>query len=329
MTIPTPDSYELAGDDVVVPFAVEPLDVRGRAIQLGPMLDKILKRHEYPNPICHLLGEQIALTILLGSSLKFQGNFILQTQSDGPVSLTVVDFTTPGFVRAYARFDTETIDDVIASGKTSPLELLGQGVMAMTIDQGPDMQRYQGIVPLDGTSVEEAAHQYFRQSEQIPTRVRLSVAQIMRRADDGSSVETTWRAGGIITQFLPESEERVRIRDLPSGADDDEFDDGDEDDAWVEASELMDTVGDDEITDPQINSERLLYRLFNEHGVRVFPGQGVEDRCSCSREKVISLVREFGDDDDAEVKSGKREDVTTKCEFCGTVYVITADELAL
>ncbi|MEM9278032.1 MAG: Hsp33 family molecular chaperone HslO, partial [Pseudomonadota bacterium] len=189
-------NYKFVGDDVVVPFAVEPLDVRGRAIQVGPLLDTILKRHAYPQDVGFLLGELIVLTIILGSSLKFEGNFILQTQSDGPVSLTVVDFSTPGSVRAYARFDEAAIEKAAAQNRASPRELLGEGVMALTIDQGADMQRYQGVVALDGITLEEVAHQYFRQSEQIPTRVRLAVAQIMRAGEGGGPVETSWRAGG-------------------------------------------------------------------------------------------------------------------------------------
>lgn len=320
----TAENYQLAGDDVVVPFAVEPLDVRGRAIQAGPLIDTILKRHDYPQDVSFLLGELIMLTLILGSSLKFDGNFILQTQSDGPVSLAVVDFRTPGYVRAYARFDEEALKASKSKGQTSPRELLGDGVMAMTIDQGADMQRYQGVVALDGGSLEEVAHQYFRQSEQIPTSIRLSVAQIMRPSESGE-VETGWRAGGIITQFFPDSPDRIVNRDLPGGSGEDE-ELHQEDDAWVEASSLMSTISEDELTDPQISVEQLLFRLFNEHGVRVFDGIPVMERCSCTREKVISLVRSFGVDDSAADKPV--EDVTTKCEFCSKVYTITAEEIA-
>ncbi|MEM7216121.1 MAG: Hsp33 family molecular chaperone [Pseudomonadota bacterium] len=320
----TPSEYKLVGDDVVVPFAVAPLDVRGRAIQVGPLLDTILKRHGYPQDVGFLLGELIVLTIILGSSLKFDGNFILQTQSDGPVSLAVVDFSTPGSVRAYARFDEAAVKLAGDENRASPKELLGIGAMALTIDQGPDMQRYQGIVGLDGITLEEVAHQYFRQSEQIPTRVKLSVAQIMRASGPDGAVETGWRAGGLITQFLPESEDRVRVRDLPSGSEDEE-DEGIIDDAWVEASSLVDTISDDELTDPSISVERLLFRLYNEHGVRVFDGIPVRESCTCSREKVLSLVRSFGDDgqDDDDAS----QDFTTTCEFCSTVYDITSDEI--
>ncbi len=318
------EEYTFAGDDVVVPFAVEALDMRGRAVQVGPMLDTILKRHEYPQDVGFLLGEMIVLTILLGTSLKFDGNFILQTQSDGPVSLAVVDFSTPDSVRAYARYDEKKLEEAVEKGAVSPRELLGEGIMAMTIDQGADMQRYQGIVALDGISLEDAAHQYFRQSEQIPTRIKLSVAQVMKVGEDSDEVETSWRAGGVISQFLPESEDRIVVRDLPSGADDEE-DEIDDDDAWVEVTALMDTIGADELTDPQISVERLLYRLFNERGVRVFEGMPVLDKCTCSREKVVALVRTFKDDPEKPMQDD--EEFTTVCEFCGTKYTVSASEV--
>ncbi len=318
------DDYTLAGDDVVVPFTVEPLDIRGRAVHLGPMLDEILTRHQYPQDVCFLMSEMIVLTVLLGTSLKFDGNFILQTQSDGPVSLAVVDFSTPDSVRAYARYDAAAVEEAVKNGRASPRELLGNGAMAMTVDQGADMQRYQGIVALDGISLEEAAHQYFKQSEQIPTKLRISVAQIIRPSETGEGSETLWRAGGVLSQFLPESQSRVVVRDLPggSGEDDDERAD---DDSWVEASALMDTVGDDELTDPQIGIERLLYRLFNEHGVRAFEGIPVLEKCTCSREKVIGMLRSFAED--PEKPDMREEDYTTTCEFCSTVYTIRPDEL--
>ncbi len=321
---PEAAEYKFAGDDVVVPFAVEPLDIRGRAVHLGPMLDTILKRHEYPQDIAFLMGEMISLAVLLGTSLKFEGNFILQTQSDGPVSLAVVDFSTPDSIRAYARYNKADFEEALKQGKTSPRDLLGEGIMAMTIDHGVEMQRYQGIVKLDGISLEEAAHEYFRQSEQIPTRIKLSVAQILRPSEDGSITETSWRAGGVLAQFLPESEDRIRQRDLPSGAEDEE-DDFLPDEAWAEASALMDTVGDDELTDPQINIERLLYRLFHEHGVRVFEGTKVLDKCTCSREKVVSLVRSFKDDPEKPLEPD--ENFTTVCEFCSTSYTVSANEV--
>ena len=318
-------SFEFAGDDVVVPFAVEPLDIRGRAIQVGPMLDSILERHDYPEDVAFLASELIVLAILLGSSLKFEGHFILQTQSSGPVSLAVVDFATPNSLRAYVRYDATAVDKAAREGRAAPRELLGDGVMALTIDQGDQMQRYQGIVQLDGTTLEEVAHQYFRQSEQIPTIVKLSVARIMRPSSSGAGSENRWRAGGLIVQFFPDSEARIPVRDLPGGRDD-YVEETADDQAWTEAGALVDTVGDDELTDPQINVERLLYRLFNEHGVRVFEGTRIYDKCTCSREKVISLVKSF--DDDPGKPLGADGKFETKCEFCSKVYLISKDELA-
>lgn len=318
----------LAGDDKVVPFQVSPLDIRGRSVQLGPMLNAILDRHDYPPAVATLLGEATVLTVLLGTSLKFSGKFIFQVQSDGPVSLLVVDFRTPDAVRAYARFNEEAVAAAVASGQADPQSLLGKGTLAMTVDQGANTQRYQGIVELGGISLQEAAQQYFRQSEQIPTAMRLAVAEIMTPGEAG--FQHRWRAGGLIAQFLPEAPERMRTRDLPGGdAPRDQAGEGAaeerEDDAWEEAKALVGTISDDELTDPQIGAERLLFRLFHEHGVHVFEGNPVEDKCSCSREKIVELVRGFEDGElDEAMEDGR---IVTTCEFCSTVYTLTQDDL--
>ncbi|MFC6491019.1 Hsp33 family molecular chaperone HslO, partial [Nitratireductor sp. GCM10026969] len=184
--------FGFAGDDHVVPFDVDALDVRGRAVQVGPMLDQILDRHAYPEPVARLLAEVVVLTVLLGSALKFDGKFIVQTRSDGPVDMLVADFATPGSVRAYAHFDDERLQQATAEGADSPAALLGTGVLALTIDQGAYMQRYQGVVELDGSDLEEVARSYFRQSEQIPTDVRLGVARIVVPGEGGGAER--WRA---------------------------------------------------------------------------------------------------------------------------------------
>ncbi|MBN8920846.1 MAG: Hsp33 family molecular chaperone, partial [Rhizobiales bacterium] len=242
--IPTRSPTATAVDDTVVPFQVDALDLRGRLVRLGPLVDEILTGHDYPLPVSKLLGEAIALGILLGSALKIDGRFILQTQTDGLVPMLVVDFIAPGKVRACARFDKNEVANAIADGKADMAALLGQGHLAMTIDQGPDMSRYQGLVALDGGSLEAAAHEYFKRSEQIPTRVRLAVAEEFRADDDG--MRRRWRAGGIMLQFLPKSSERARQPDLdpgdaPEGAAPHEVS---EDEAWVEGRSLVETVED-------------------------------------------------------------------------------------
>lgn len=316
--------FGFAGDDRVVPFQVEGLDVRGRAVQLGPLLDTILGRHDYPQPVARLLAEAIVLTVLIGTSLKFEGKFVVQTKSDGPVDLLVADFSTPENLRAYARFDEEALAQAVAAGRTSPQELLGNGILAFTIDQGSFMQPYQGIVPLDGASLEEIAGVYFRQSEQIPTRVRLGVAELFDRDEDGRP-RRGWRAGGLIAQFLPDAPERMRHPDLHGGDGDNGEQTFAEDDTWAEARMLVDTIDADELTDPQIGIERLLFRLFHERGVRVYDPQAVYDRCSCSREKVKGVLKGFSDDDiAASTEDGK---ITVTCEFCSTVYRYEAEEV--
>src|ERR1700709_851660 len=246
MTPPSPDQKPVAEppirapspvpvDDAVLPFEVASLDLRGRLARVGPALDEILNRHDYPAPVGKLLGEAIVLTTLLGSSLKFDGRFILQTQTDGAVSFLIVDFPAPCRCRAYARFDAARLKDGMNSGV-----LLGKGHLAMTIDQGPDMSRYQGLVALEGGTLEDAAHEYFLRSEQIPTRVRLAVGEEWR---GGEGPRHRWRGGGILLQFFPQAPERAR-RDLDPG----DAPEGTithtvaDDDAWVEGQALISTA---------------------------------------------------------------------------------------
>ena len=314
--------FDHAGDDHVVPFEVGPLDVRGRAVQLGPMLDAILSRHAYPEPVARLLAEACVVTVLLGTSLKFEGKFILQTRTDGPVDMLVADFSTPHALRAYARFDAERLAATTGAGPVPDAALLGNGVLALTIDQGAHTQRYQGIVQLDGIGLEEAARTYFRQSEQIPTDVRLAVARQML---PGGRQE--WRAGGLLAQFLPQAPERMRVPDLPGG-------DGDTaqavhdpvDNAWREALALIATVEPAELVDPTVGAERLLFRLFHEQGVRVFEAVPVDDRCSCSRDKIRGVLSGFSAEEIRE--STEDGQITVACEFCSTNYAFDPAEFS-
>jgi molecular chaperone Hsp33 len=309
-------------DDRVLPFQAEGLDVRGRIVRLGPAIDRILRRHDYPKPVSRALAEITTLTLLLGTTLKFDGRFILQTRTDGPVRMVVVDFQSPDRVRACATFDAAAVETAIAAGRAGTIDLLGKGHLAMTIDQGPDMARYQGVVALEGETLEAAADQYFRQSEQIPTRVRLAVAENLT-AGGGAA----WRAGGMMIQFLPASPERMRLADLPpgdapAGA---EILSRQEDDAWVEAKLLLGTVEDHELIDPQVSSEELLLRLFHERGVRVFESEPIVERCRCSRESVTAMLTNFSQSDRADMRADDGSIIVT-CEFCNTRYAFSADE---
>ncbi|WP_436642363.1 Hsp33 family molecular chaperone [Microbaculum sp. FT89] len=310
---------DTAADDFVVPFAVEGLDVRGRVVRLGPAIDTILARHAYPEPVSALLAEAIALTVLLGSSLKVEGRFILQTQTDGPVGLMVVDFEMPDKIRACATFDAER---VAATSKNEATDgetigaLLGSGHLAMTIDAGPHTNRYQGVVPLEGGSLEEAAHIYFRQSEQIPTTVRLAAARAFRGGTDRAY---HWRVGGIIVQHLPAAGPR-RAPDLPPGDPPEGADlpDLEEADEWTEARLILETVEDHELIDPSISAGKLLVRLYHERGVRVFDPTDILERCRCSQSRITEMLKGFPPEDRADmVEDGE---IVVTCEFCSSRY---------
>lgn len=278
----------LMTDDLVLAFEVKPLGVRGRIVRLGSVVDDILRRHDYPPAVSALLAEAVALTALLGAALKFEGKFILQTKTDGPVDMIVADFLSPFGLRGYARFDKEKV-----AGLTTQAELLGQGYLAMTVDQGQEMERYQGIVALDGSDLTVAALAYFAQSEQIPTTIRLAAGPLITRGGNPS-----WRAGAIMVQHLPRE----------GGAHDD----------WEKARILLETVEAHEMLDPTLGPESLLYRLYHEDGVTVYPGTPLQRHCTCSRASVLEMLQGFSAEDRADMVENSRIGVT--CEFCSTRY---------
>jgi molecular chaperone Hsp33 len=296
-----------APDDLVLPFEVKPLGVRGRLVRLGPAVSDILRRHSYPEPVSALLAEAVALAAMLGSALKFDGKFILQTRSDGAVDLMVAGFETPDGVRGYARFDAHRI----AGARRS---LLGAGHLAMTIDQGADMERYQGVVALEGGTLTDAAHRYFQQSEQIPTRTRLAAGPLIERG-----AAAAWRAGAIMVQHLPDAGPSSPLR-FSSGDAPEDVDETLEDDLWVKARLLLDTVEDHELIDPMLTPEQLLYRLFHEDGVTVYPARPLRRFCTCSKERVAETISNFSDEERRDMTVDGRIRVT--CEFCSTVYEV-------
>jgi molecular chaperone Hsp33 len=290
----------LPADDLVLPFQAEQADVLGRLVKLGPTVDTILSRHDYPEPVSRLLGEAVALTALLGAALKFEGKFILQASTDGPVDLLVADYQVPGALRGYARFDAERVA-ALAPGES----LLGEGHLAMTIDRGVETERYQGVVPLEGESLTEAAHTYFRQSEQLPTFIRLAVARHYRAGDAGGR-NWTWRAGGLLVQKLTREGGHSGGKDTLAEED------------WTRAKALAETVEDHELLDPTLPPDRLLYRLFHEEQVRAYRAVPLESYCSCSRERVEELLKRFSPEELADmVVDGE---VWVTCEFCNSRY---------
>jgi molecular chaperone Hsp33 len=301
-----------ARDDLVMAFAVAGLGVRGRLIRLGAAVDDIIGRHDYPPSVSALLAEAVALAAMLGSSLKFDGKFILQTKTDGAVDMIVADYVSPGGIRGYARFDKGRLQALGPAPRQA--DLLGKGHLAMTVDQGPGMERYQGIVPLGGGDLTAAAHAYFAQSEQIPTRLRLAAGPVLMPGQ-----AEAWRAGAIMVQHLPAAGAASPIAlsagDAPPGAATEAFVESDD---WRRARLLLETVEDHEILDPLLSPERLLYRLYHEEGVAAFPAAPLKRHCSCARATIEGLLRSFSDADrTAMVEDGA---ITVTCEFCATGY---------
>ena len=317
-----------AASDRILPFSVDALDARGRVVKLGATIDAVIRRHGYPEPVSRLLAEAAALAVLLGASLKIDGRFQLQTKSDGPVGMLVVDFRFPDSFRAYARFDELRINALPKEELTSGA-LLGKGHLALTIDPtSGDRARYQGLVALDGQSLEDAAHHYFTQSEKIPTRVRLAAGQIYVPGADKS--ESLWSAGGLLVQFLPKAGARVARRDLPGGDAPPGAQQGHEvkdDDAWTEARMLADTIEDHELIDPLLPAERLLVRLYHERGVRAFEATRLKESCQCSRARIVAMLRSFPETDRREMIADDGL-IAVTCEFCSQHYSVSPNEVA-
>ncbi|HWA60122.1 MAG TPA: Hsp33 family molecular chaperone [Caulobacteraceae bacterium] len=295
----------LPADDLVAPFQIEQQPVRGRIVRLGAAVDEILTRHAYPEPVADLLGEACALAAVVGASLKFEGRLIVQAQGDGPVSFFVVDYDTEGSLRGYCRYDEARVAEA-SKGFARPgaRSLLGQGVFIMTIDQGPDMDRYQGVTAIEGETLALCAEQYFAQSEQTPTRLRLAVAQV----DTGEG--PTWRAGGLLLQNIAEDAAR-----------------GPTEEAWITAQALFETIGEDELVDPTIAANTLLWRLFHEDGVRVFEPKSLRAFCRCSEERIVTVLKSFGPEERSEmVEADGRIRVT--CEYCSRVYSLSPEMVA-
>jgi molecular chaperone Hsp33 len=309
------------GDDLVLPFHLVASRLSGRLVRLGPAVDTILTRHDYPEPVGHALGEALALTALMATALRFdsphEGRFIFQTKADGPLGLLVVHYDQPGKLRGYAAHDKARTHEMAASGRGDQGRLIGRGTLAMTIDPGGELDRYQGIVPLEGRALVDAALAYFRQSEQLPTFIRLAVARHYGAAPGETQRTWHWRAGGLMIQQLPREGGR---REAAAHREEDDAEN------WNRARHLAATVEDHELLDPLLSPERLLYRLFHEEGVRVTPATALAAECRCSRERIHAYLQRFGAE---ELKDLREPDggVTVTCEFCSRKYRFSAGDV--
>ena len=285
----------------VLAFTIPARDVRGRVARLGPALTAILGAHDYPRPLCEILGEALVLTVLIGTTVqKGEGQTTVQAQSSGgPVDLLVCDYRA-GEMRGYLRFDPERLDEIV-SGATLPA-LFGTGYLAITIDQAASEERYQGIVPLEGDTLCHAVERYFTHSEQVPTLVRSAIAM------DGDGI---WHAGGLLLQYLPHGETggpRLSEREA-------------RDDDWTHVVALAATITADELTDSHLTEEALLWRLFNEDEVRVSPPVQLTRGCRCSVQHFRDVLSRFPADELAGMR-GPRGTIDVNCEFCSRLFPI-------
>lgn len=288
----------VAAGDLILPFQVAGGAVRGRLVRLGPAVQAIQAGHGYPPVVASLLSEILALAAVLAGSLKYDGIFTLQTQSDGPVSLVVADVTSGGDLRGYARFDAERL--AATAGRGVP-DLLGKGYLAFTVDQGPQTDRYQGIVELTGTTLAECAKQYFTQSEQLDTEV------VLTSGDAG--------AAALMIQRMPGSQPGSPILTAEESRE-----------AWRTATILLASLTEAELLDPALAPDQVPYRLFHGEGLQLWDAKPLQARCRCSQAKITSALRSIPE---AEIRTLKDESgkVAITCEFCRTVYAF--DDAAL
>lgn len=292
--------------DRVLGFTIPARDARGRLVRVGPVLDQILSAHGYPAPIERILAEALALTALLGSTLKDRdGQMTLQAQTEnGVIDLLVCDYRA-GELRGYVKFDQERVEALPADPILS--DVFGKGYLAITFDQAVSGERYQGIVPLEGASLAEAAENYFCQSEQIPTLIRLGTGR------DALGC----RAGGIMLQYLPEGEdgrERLHTRQ--------------ERPEWEHVRMLAETTSVAELTDPTLELETLAWRLFNEEDeVRVLDAVPLTRGCRCDPAYIGGVIAKFPADERTAM-AGDDGVIRVDCAFCARNFPISLEELA-
>lgn len=310
---------QIAWDDTILPFQLDRADIRGRVARVDGVLDRVLAQHSYPAPIEDLVAQAVLLTAMIGQTLKLRWKLSLQVRGKGPARLIATDYYAPGAdgaparIRAYASYDADRLS------LTGPaFDQIGEGYMAILIDQGPDTVPYQGITPIAGGSLAACAEAYFAQSEQLPTRF----ATALGRSTMPGRPEH-WRAGGIMLQHMPKASPFARgdatgEGGLLAAAD---LVHGEDAENWTRANVLLDTVEELELIGPSVHPTDLLVRLFHEEAPRVFDAQPIEFGCSCSEDKVRQSLSIYSARDIRHMTTPEGT-VTADCQFCGAHYVL-------
>ncbi len=291
--------------DFAATFQIEGRPIRGRVARMGAgSLAPILARHDYPPHLAHILGEAVMLAALVGASLKFEGKILVQAEGDGPVTMLVGEYNTNGNVRGYARYNAEgwaNLERVNKGGEPHMPQLFGRtGRLGLILVQdNPDIQPYQGIVPLNKATLAQCAEDYFAMSEQVPSRINLAI--------DKSGDE--WVAGGMLIQRIAGDDAR-----------------GETDEGWREAEALFATLTAGELTDTGLPVTELLYRLFHEQGVTLEGAMPVADRCTCNQERLVSTLRQMPDESLRDLVEPDGT-LSIDCQFCARHYTIGIAEV--
>jgi molecular chaperone Hsp33 len=294
------------GDDIVASFSLDNAPVRGRIVRLAQdALDPILRRHDYPRAAAMLLGEALTLAALVGSLLKIEGGrLVVQAQGDGDVPLLVAEYTAGGGLRGYARLAEGAHERLAHANRLPPAQLIGDGRLALTLDTGDAATTYQGVVALDGATLAECAESYFHVSEQTDTRIQLAVGEM-----HSAGAAAHYRAGGVLLQRIASDDAR-----------------GDTEEDWSRTGFLFGTLTDEELLDPALPADRVLYRLFHEEGVRMDTPTALDDRCSCSEERLTGVMQQFPREElnDLVEPDGL---IHARCQFCSREYLIAPENV--
>lgn len=301
-----PDVPDLVVPGGVTPFYLAGRPVRGRLVRLGVLADTLLTRHDHPAPVTRLAGKALALVAALASALKFSGSFSLQIKGDGPVSMLVADCTNTGALRFYARTDDEALETLLAeTPKPTDRELLGNGYMALTVDQGAEMDRHQGIVEIAGNDLSAMAMHYFASSEQHACWIMLAC----QMTDAG------WRAGGLILERIAGEGGSHVVEDEAAEA------------SWETATILAGTLSTKELLDDNLPTLQLLHRLFHEEDLHVSQPRALAFGCRCSRARLANVLETFPKDDLDHMCQDDGNIVMT-CEFCNVDFRFARKNIA-
>jgi len=303
----TPKQY----NDFIQPFMIDHSSIRGRMVRVSKVLNDILNAHNYPLAVSYHLAEQIVIACILSATLDKGGILTVQAKGNGPVRFIVVDVIAGGTIRGYAEVNEEALEKAIGNSpnKTPPIsKIMGQGVLAVTLDEGKSKERYQGIVELTGDSISDAFKGYFMQSQQGEISVNVAV-----RAPD--KTHKKWSAGGIIIERMP-----------IAGGKQKELSEEEQDEIWTRTKMFMQTLKANELLDVDNTPQNLLYRLFNEDGVWVYKVQPLKAGCRCSRQRIRTVLKSIPPNELAEVLDAKGN-MAVKCQFCNKSEVFTRADI--